>query len=156
MSNVEGVLLIVFILFLGRPTLKSRLLNSHVLPQKYFFKIMFSCLPLNWIGQWLTATILDEPELLLLFSLFYGIFVQSAWGDPMRNCSWILLWKTTTHKTGLTSRRKNISIIQYFIIKNHCFDMYMFRPVLNESMPIEITFGINLQQIVDLVIALKR
>ena len=28
----------------------------------------------------------------------------------------------------------------------------IFRPVLNESMPIDITFGINLQQIVDLVI----
>ena len=129
MSNVEGVLLIVFILFLGRPTLKSRLLNSHVLPQKYFFKIMFSCLPLNWIGQWLTATILDEPELLSLFSLFYGIFVQSAWGDPMRNCSWILLWKTTTHKTGLTSRKKisqsfNISLLKIIVLICICLGRF--------------------------------
>ena len=32
----------------------------------------------------------------------------------------------------------------------------MFRPVLNESMPIDITFGINLQQIVDLVTKLHK
>ena len=76
-----------------------------------------------------------------------GYYVQSAWGDPMRKCSWILLWKTTTHKTGLT-----VNSIQH----NHWYKCPMFRPVLNESMPIDITFGINLQQIVDLVTKLHK
>ena len=150
MFNVEGVLSIVSINNVGN---WSRLLNSHVLP-KSFFKSCLAALELNRLMtdchnfRW-TRTIVA-----VFIVLWY--FCSVCLGGPYEKLLLDSLMKNynTQNRSQLQKKKYlNHSIFHY---KNHCFDMYMFRPVLNESMPIEITFGINLQQIVDLVIALKR
>ena len=69
----------------------------------------------------------------------------------MKRFCWTRWWKTTTPRTGTIMQRASLSLVLTFYIKQGSLCYFSPRPVFNESEPIDVTFGLNLQQIVDLV-----